>query len=114
MPRHFLDSSVLTWMDYDPDRRELAMQYRKSGDLYIYSHVPPDEHRNFMAAESKGEYLNTFQAPQLSIHCPEKSQLSGTTAQAIASFATGEKWQSCLHSKQLAVIAYFGGEAGSQ
>jgi hypothetical protein len=64
MPRDFLDSSVLTWMGYDPDRRELAMEYRKSGDLYIYSHVPPEEHRDCMAAESKGEYLNTVFKPR--------------------------------------------------
>jgi len=52
-------STVISQIGYDSAKRELAIEYRGSGDIYIYFDVPPAEHEEFMAAESKGIYLNT-------------------------------------------------------
>jgi KTSC domain len=45
-------------MGYDADSLELEIEYRKSGDVYLYFDVPAEEYRDFMAADSKGTYLN--------------------------------------------------------
>ena len=54
-----VDSTVIAQIGYDSTKRELAIEYRDSGDIYIYFDVPPAEHEEFMASESKGIYLNT-------------------------------------------------------
>jgi hypothetical protein len=41
-----------------PRRRELEIEFRDSGDVYRYFEVFAAEHGEFMAAESKGTYLN--------------------------------------------------------
>ena len=51
-------------MGYDARKRELEIEFRESGDVYLYLGVPPEEHAAFMAAESKGEYLNQVFKPQ--------------------------------------------------
>jgi hypothetical protein len=51
-------------MHYDAKRQELEIEYRKSGDIYLYFDVPPEEYEAFMAAESKGTYLNRVFKPK--------------------------------------------------
>jgi hypothetical protein len=58
MRREPIESSVIASMGYNPERCELDIEFRATGDVYRYSDVPPEEYQAFMAAESKGEYLN--------------------------------------------------------
>ncbi len=43
---------------YSPLTRQLGIEFRKSGDVYFYFEVPLEDYQGFMAADSKGEYLN--------------------------------------------------------
>lgn len=58
MRRVVVDSETIASIGYDPRRRELDLEFRESGDVYRYFQVSGEEHRDFMAAESKGGYLN--------------------------------------------------------
>lgn len=62
MRRKPIESSVIASMGYDPERCELG--YWATGDVYRYFDVPLDEYQAFMAAESKGEYLNKVFKPR--------------------------------------------------
>lgn len=58
MRREPIESSVIASMGYDSERCELEIEYQATGDVYRYFDVPLDEYQAFMAAESKGKYLN--------------------------------------------------------
>jgi hypothetical protein len=45
-------------MEYTPRRCELDIEFRQSGDVYRYFEVSAEEHAEFLAAKSKGTYLN--------------------------------------------------------
>jgi hypothetical protein len=53
-----VDSTSIAAIGYDRGKRELGIEFRRSRSVYLYSDVPPEEHEAFMAADSKGEYLN--------------------------------------------------------
>lgn len=59
MKRESVVSTTIRSIGYDPRRCELDVEFRDSGEVYRYLDVPADEHAEFMAAESKGTYLNT-------------------------------------------------------
>jgi len=52
-----LDSSVLASVAYRPAKRMLYLRFR-SGELYRYSDFPPEEYKDFLAADSKGRYFS--------------------------------------------------------
>ena len=54
---HFVDSSNVEAIGYDPDTRELYVQFIKSGN-YVYVDVEEWVYDEFLQAESKGQYLN--------------------------------------------------------
>jgi hypothetical protein len=58
MRRVWVDSSSIASIGYEAATRELEIEFRESGDVYRYFDVPGDEYAAFMAAESKGSYLN--------------------------------------------------------
>ena len=58
MRRVRVDSSSIASIGYKAATRELEIEFRESGDVYRYFDVPGDEYAAFMAAESKGNYLN--------------------------------------------------------
>jgi hypothetical protein len=58
MRRALVDSGSIASIGYDPRRRELEVEFRDTGDVYRYFGVSAAEHSDFMAAESKGTYLN--------------------------------------------------------
>jgi hypothetical protein len=64
MKRVAVDSTSITSIGYEPRRRELELEFRDSGDVYLYFDVPAEEHAQFMAAESKGAYLNHVFKPK--------------------------------------------------
>ena len=58
MRRVAVDSESIISIGYAPRRGELEIEFRQSGDVYRYFGVSADEYAEFMAAESKGSYLN--------------------------------------------------------
>lgn len=59
-----MDSKCIDSMGYDSKRQELEVEYRESGEVYRYFDVPPEEHAAFIAAKSKGTYLNQVFKPK--------------------------------------------------
>jgi hypothetical protein len=53
-----MDSTSIAAIGYDRGKHKLGIEFRQSGSVYFYFEVPPEEHEAFMAADSKGEYLN--------------------------------------------------------
>ena len=58
MRRIPVHSTSIASIGYAPATRELEIKFRESGDVYRYFDVPEEEYAAFMAAESKGTYLN--------------------------------------------------------
>jgi hypothetical protein len=58
MQRVPVDSSSIASIGYAPQERSLELEFRQSGEVYQYFDVPAEEHAAFLAAESKGTYLN--------------------------------------------------------
>ena len=56
---HFVDSTNIEAVGYDPENQELHVQFLKSGDTYVYYNVEEWIFQEFMQADSKGIYLNT-------------------------------------------------------
>jgi len=57
-------STSIASIGYLPTERELEIRFRVSGDVYRYFDVPGEEYAAFMAAESKGTYLNQVFKPR--------------------------------------------------
>ena len=62
MSREPIDSSVIASMGYAAGQQILEIEFR-SGDIYDYLDVPPEEYAAFRSADSKGTYLNTVFKP---------------------------------------------------
>ena len=58
MRREAVDSGTIASIGYEARRCELDVEFLESGDVYRYFEVSAEEHSEFMAAESKGTYLN--------------------------------------------------------
>jgi hypothetical protein len=58
MRRVKVDSTSILSIGYNVSKRELEVEFRASGHVYRYFDVEPEEHAEFIAAESKGTYLN--------------------------------------------------------
>ena len=58
MRRIPVDSSSVASIGYRPDRHELDIEFREGGEVYRYFDVPAKEYAAFLAADSKGTYLN--------------------------------------------------------
>jgi len=56
MNRIPVESSNLSSVGYDPDRRVLEIEFN-SGGIYQYSSVPKSEYDGLMSASSKGSYF---------------------------------------------------------
>lgn len=55
---HMVDSSNIESIGYDADARELHVRFLQSGEIYVYYNVDEWIFTEFMAADSKGRYLN--------------------------------------------------------
>ena len=55
---HYVDSSNIEAIGYDPESRELHVRFLRSGDTYVYSDVEEGVFEELMQADSKGSYLN--------------------------------------------------------
>ena len=54
-----VDSSVLQAVAYLAQRRLLYLKFQ-SGEIYRYVDFPPQQYRDFLAAESKGTYFGNY------------------------------------------------------
>lgn len=57
MQREPVDSSAITSVGYDPDSETLEIEF-KSGGVYQYYGVPPDEHAALVNADTIGGYFS--------------------------------------------------------
>jgi hypothetical protein len=64
MRRIPVPSTSIASIGHVPKNRELEIEFRASGDVYRYFDVPTEEYAAFMAAESKGTYLNQVFKPR--------------------------------------------------
>jgi hypothetical protein len=64
MKRVAVDSATIASIGYEPRRRELEIEFRDNRDVYLYFDVPAEEYAAFMAAKSKGTYLNQVFKPK--------------------------------------------------
>jgi KTSC domain len=75
-----LDSSVFTSAAYLPAERILYLRFR-SGELYCYFDFPPQQHRDFLAADSKGQYFASNIRERFRYqHLPAIGEIAGETA----------------------------------
>ena len=56
---HYVDSSNIEAIGYDPSTQELHVLFLKSGETYVYYDVEEWVFQEFLHADSKGTYLNT-------------------------------------------------------
>ena len=59
MHRVPLQSTSLAWVRYDPGLALLDVQFRDTGDLYRYFHVPAPSFEALLQAPSIGRYFNS-------------------------------------------------------
>lgn len=52
-------SSTVSSIQYDPEGRQLTVDFHTSGQ-YIYHDVPPDIAHQFTLASSKGQFLERY------------------------------------------------------
>ncbi len=64
MQRLPVDSSSIASIGYAPEQRVLELEFRQSGEVYQYFDVPAEDHTAFLAADSKGTYLNLHFKPR--------------------------------------------------
>lgn len=58
IPRHPVSSSNIASVGYDPASRTLAVEF-KSGGVYHYPGIDPEQHRAFVSAPSVGGHFHT-------------------------------------------------------
>ncbi len=56
---HYVGSSNIEAIGYEPDRQELYVRFLKTGD-YVYYYVEEWVFNEFMQANSKGGYLHNY------------------------------------------------------
>lgn len=59
MKRHYVQSSALQSVGYDPGRKILEIEFRDNGGVWQYFKLPPSVYDKFMHAESLGNYFVT-------------------------------------------------------
>jgi hypothetical protein len=64
MQRVPVDSSSFASIGYEPEQRVLELEFRESGEFHQYFDVPAAEYTAFLAADSKGTYLNVHFKPR--------------------------------------------------
>jgi len=64
MKRVPVDSSCIASIGYEPPECELDIDFRGGREVYRYFEMPPEDHAAFMAAETKGIYLNEVFKPK--------------------------------------------------
>jgi hypothetical protein len=58
MQRVPVESRSIASIGYAPQERVLELEFRQSREIYRYFDVPSEEYTAFLAADSKGTFLN--------------------------------------------------------
>jgi hypothetical protein len=58
------ESSAISHLGYNDERRELYVTFRDSGNAYAYLGVPRNEYDELLEAESKGHFVATRIKPR--------------------------------------------------
>ena len=53
----YVDSTMISWLDYDAEARTLSVRFHAAPVLYSYDDVPPDVYEALLAAPSKNSFL---------------------------------------------------------
>jgi len=53
----YVDSGMISWLDYDADSRTLAVRFHAAPVLYTYEDVPAETYEAFLAAPSKNSFF---------------------------------------------------------
>ena len=56
---HFVDSSNIEAIGYDPDNQHLHVRFLQSSETYVYYNLEEWVFEELMQADSKGKYFNT-------------------------------------------------------
>lgn len=64
MNRVPVESSTIASMGYTSQEQVLELEFRETGEVYQYFEVPAEEYTAFLAADSKGAYLNLHFKPR--------------------------------------------------
>jgi hypothetical protein len=56
---HYVDSSSIEAIGYDPNIQELHVRFLQSGETYVYYNVEQWVFEEFMRVDSKGQYFNS-------------------------------------------------------
>jgi len=62
-PESKMPSTAIGKIAYDPETRDLFVDFATNGRRYVYIDVPPDIARDFRASLSKGTFFNTLIRP---------------------------------------------------
>lgn len=74
-----LDSTVFTAVAYVAEKRTLYLRFR-AGEVYSYFDFPSEMYRDFLAAESKGQYFAHSIPDRFSCeHLPRARSASGSS-----------------------------------
>ncbi len=64
MHREPVESETIASIGYDCAFKVLELEFRETGEVYLYFDVPLAEHEAFLSAPSKGTYLNRTFKPR--------------------------------------------------
>ena len=53
----YVDSGMISWLDYDAGSRTLSVRCHAAPVLYTYEDVPPETYEAFLAAPSKNSFF---------------------------------------------------------
>lgn len=54
----YVDSTAISWLDWDADSRVLSVRFNNAPVLYAYAEVPKELYDALLAAPSKNAFLN--------------------------------------------------------
>ncbi len=57
---HAVDSSCFSRIGYDADNQILKVQFRESGEYYVYFDFSQEDYEDFSSADSLGKYFNAY------------------------------------------------------
>lgn len=57
---HAVDSSCFSSIGYDADNQILKVQFRESGEYYVYFDFSEEDYEAFSSADSLGKYFNAY------------------------------------------------------
>lgn len=70
----YVDSTLVSWVDYDPETRTLAVRFRAAPVLYSHVGVPAEVYDAFLAAESKNSFYQEKIARVFRLEAPPLSR----------------------------------------